>query len=99
MVSSERLSGTTPSVLIMPMVGLKPTQPQSPAGIRIEPPASEPTAQSHMPATTAAAEPPEDPPGIRLGSRGLRTVPWCGLLLVIPNAHSWRLVLPTTTQP
>ena len=75
MVSSEMLSGTTPVVSIRLRVGLKPTTPQRPAGMRIDPPVSLPTAQSQTPAATAAAEPPDDPPAIRVGSRGFRTVP------------------------
>jgi hypothetical protein len=75
MVSREWLSGTTPEVSISPNVGLKPTTPQRPAGMRTEPPVSLPTAQSQTPAATAAAEPPDDPPAMRVGSRGFRTVP------------------------
>jgi len=40
-----------------------PTTPQYDAGCRIEPPVSEPSAQKHSFAATAAAEPPEEPPG------------------------------------
>ena len=75
MVSRLRLSGKTPVVSTEPMVGLNPTTPQRDAGTLIEPPVSLPTAQSHMPAATAAADPPDDPPGIRSGSCGLRTAP------------------------
>jgi len=74
-VSWVRLSGITPSMSTLPRVGLKPTTPQKAAGIRIEPPVSEPTAQSHMPVATATADPPEEPPATRSGSRGLRTGP------------------------
>ena len=41
-----------------PKVGLWPTIPQNAAGMRIEPPASVPTARGPMPAATAAALPP-----------------------------------------
>ncbi len=37
----------------------------------MEPPVSEPSATTAMSAATAAAEPPEDPPGTRLRSRGI----------------------------
>ena len=40
-----------------------PTTPQSAAGWRIEPPVSVPVAPRHNCAATAAAEPPELPPG------------------------------------
>jgi hypothetical protein len=43
-------------------VGLCPTSPQKAAGMRIEPAPSLPTATGIMPAATAAAEPPEEPP-------------------------------------
>ncbi len=39
--------------------------PQSEAGWRIEPPVSVPIAQGARPPATAAAEPPEEPPGTR----------------------------------
>jgi len=39
-------------------------RPQWEAGIRIEPPPSVPWASGRMPAATAAAEPPLDPPGL-----------------------------------
>src|SRR2546428_4378595 len=87
-VSSERASGMTPRALTVPYVGLKPTTPQSEAGTRIDPAVSVPIAQSHSPAATAAADPPEDPPALLLGSRGLRTAPKCGLSLLAPYAHS-----------
>ncbi len=38
--------------------------PVKAAGWRIEPPVSVPVAPGAMPAATAAAEPPDDPPGV-----------------------------------
>ncbi len=64
------LSGTTPSVGIAPSVGLKPTSPQAADGIRIEPPVSLPTEAYAIPAATDTADPPDDPPGERVGSSG-----------------------------
>ena len=55
-------------------MGFIPTTPQKAAGWRMEPPVSEPRAKAHSPAATAAAAPPEDPPGTRLKSRGLRVI-------------------------
>src|ERR1700733_15452885 len=49
--------GTRPSDAFIP------ESPQHAAGIRIEPPPSEPVASGTMPAAMAAALPPEDPPG------------------------------------
>jgi hypothetical protein len=48
---------------------------QKQAGIRIEPPPSVPSDSAPIPAATAAAEPPLEPPGVRLGSQGLRVGP------------------------
>ncbi len=65
----------------------------------MEPPVSVPMAPSAMPATSAAADPPLDPPADRLVSSGLRTAPNAESSLVVPSANSWRLVLPTSTAP
>jgi hypothetical protein len=62
-----------------PWLGLKPTTPQQAAGIRIEPPESEPSAASARPAASAAPEPELDPPAVRSGSSGFATSPKCGL--------------------
>ena len=43
-----------------------PTVPVKAAGWRIEPPVSVAVAPAHSSAATAAAEPPEEPPGTRL---------------------------------
>jgi hypothetical protein len=48
---------------ISPFVGFRPARPQNAAGIRIEPPPSEPVASGAMPAESAAPAPPLDPPG------------------------------------
>ena len=57
-----------------------PAMPQKAAGWRIEPPVSVPVAPRHSRAATAAAEPPELPPGTRsllspARVQGLRTPP------------------------
>ena len=49
--------------------------PQNAAGMRTEPAPSVPTLSGPSPAATAAAVPPDDPPGVRLGSHGLRVMP------------------------
>ena len=56
---------------IKPRLTFRPTSPQADAGIRIEPPPSEACASGVMPAATAAAAPPLDPPADRVGSHGV----------------------------
>ena len=52
-----------------------PKRPQQEAGIRIQPPPSPPLATGTMPLATAAAEPPLEPPLVRVRSQGLLVVP------------------------
>ena len=75
MWSSDQLSGSTPRLLTRPNVGLRPTTPQSEAGMRIEPPVSVPSATGHSPAATEAPEPELEPPVTRSVSQGLRAAP------------------------
>ena len=87
-----RSAGTTPSP------GLMPTRPQHAAGMRIEPMPSLPCATATMPAATAAAAPPDEPPGVRSRSHGLRVMP--KVESVAPKTHSsGTRVSPTTTAP
>src|SRR5882757_4451847 len=58
-----------------PNVGLRPWVPQNADGMRIDPPPSVPIESGTNPAATEAAAPPEEPPAVRLGSRGLRVGP------------------------
>ena len=88
-------SGKQPSSGTSPHVGFRPTTPQHAAGIRIEPPVSEPSAASASPAARAAAEPPLEPPATRPGAIGFGTVPKWGFSEVVPYANSCRFVLPT----
>jgi hypothetical protein len=76
-----------------------PTTPQRAAGWRIEPPVSDPNVSGANPAATAAALPPDDPPGTRVGSCGLRVGPNAEFSVDEPMANSSRLVLPTRTAP
>ena len=48
-----------------------PVTPEKLAGWRIEPPVSVPVAAGSRRAATAAAEPPDEPPGTRAASQGL----------------------------
>src|SRR5688500_9002098 len=50
-------------------------------------------------AATAAAEPPDEPPGTSLTSQGLRTGPYQLVSLDKPMANSSMLVLPSITMP
>ncbi|MNE58613.1 hypothetical protein D3C80_1536540 [compost metagenome] len=68
-------AGITPLRLTRPNVGLSPNTPQQQAGTRTEPPVSVPKLKSARPAATAAAEPLDEPPGMRPGKRGLAAVP------------------------
>src|SRR5436853_7548072 len=65
----------------------------------MEPPVSEPMASGAMPAATAAALPPLEPPGTRVTSCGLRVGPNAEFSVDDPMANSSRLVLPTTIAP
>src|SRR6185503_15964663 len=82
-----------------PYVGFRPETPASAAGWRIEPPVSVPVAAGVMRAATAAAEPPDEPPGTRCKSQGLRTGPQCELSFDEPIANSSMLHLPSGTAP
>jgi hypothetical protein len=63
---------------INPNVVLKPGSPVYDDGMRIEPPPSLPVHAANIPDATAAAEPPEDPPGVASGFHGLRVIPCSG---------------------
>ena len=84
---------------IRPRWGLSPTRPQHAAGMRIEPPPSLPCATGTIPAATAAAEPPEEPPGVRSRSQGLRVGPNRRASLVGRMPYSGSVVVPTTMKP
>ena len=75
-------NGNTPSRGIRPVVVLKPVTPQSAAGMRTEPPVSEPMAAAAMPSVTDTAAPEDEPPGMRPSERshGFFGVPKCGLM-------------------
>src|SRR5690606_41630956 len=60
-------NGLAGNIGTRPCVGLKPTMPQKDAGIRMLPPPSVPTAHGPMPAATAAAAPPDEPPAVKIG--------------------------------
>src|SRR5439155_22718420 len=72
--------------------------PQSAAGCLMEPPVSEPSAHGASPAETAAAEPPPEPPGTRVGSQGFRVGPYAEFSVADPMAKSSVLALPTSVS-
>ena len=57
------------------LVGFRPNTPQHDAGILIDPPPSFAWAAGSIPAATAAADPPLEPPGERVVSQGLWVAP------------------------
>jgi hypothetical protein len=59
----------------VPGVGRSPYTPQKLAGMRIEPARSVPKSRQDSPAATAAAAPPDEPPGVWLVSHGLLVAP------------------------
>ena len=80
-------------------MGFNPQMPDSDAGWRIEPPVSVPVAAGTSRAATAAADPPELPPGTYAVFHGLRTGPKYDVSFDEPIAYSSMLVLPTSTAP
>ncbi|MCY1300953.1 hypothetical protein D9M70_505410 [compost metagenome] len=64
--SESRLgdSGKAPSSGMRRAVGLKPTMPFNAAGMRTEPPVSEPMAMSQVPSAAETPAPEDDPPGM-----------------------------------
>jgi hypothetical protein len=60
---------------------------------------SEPSAHGARPPATAAAEPPEDPPGTRSGSQGFRDGPNAEFSVDEPIANSSMFVLPRSGSP
>jgi hypothetical protein len=65
----------------------------------IDPPVSEPSAHGARPAATAAAEPPPEPPGTRVGSHGFFVGPYAEFSVDEPMANSSVFVLPSTLRP
>src|SRR6266404_9094516 len=83
----------------LPKVGFSPKMPQNEAGMRIEPPASVPTASGPIPANTAAALPPLLPPGVRSRFHGLRVTPESGESVSGFQPNSGVVVLPKNSAP
>ena len=60
---------------------------------------SEPSPHGARPAETAAAVPPPEPPGTRLGSHGFRDGPYAEFSVDEPIANSSVFVLPRSVSP
>src|SRR5437870_5596851 len=82
-----------------PIDGRKPTMLQNAAGLRSEPPVSDPLATGTSPHASATAAPPEDPPQVFVRSKGLRVAPKTVLNVCDPEPNSGVLVLPTMIAP
>src|SRR5687768_1625884 len=86
-------AGTTPRP------GFSPNRPQHAAGIRIDPPPSLAPATGTNPAATAAAEPPDDPPGVWSVFHGLRVGPLASGSVMPFAPNSGVLVFPKISNP
>ena len=73
-----------PLRLDSPAVPRSPNRLFSEAGLRMEPQVSVPMPAAAKLAATAAAVPPLEPPGLRVGSYGLRVWPPAELMDVMP---------------
>ena len=67
--------------------------------MRIEPPPSVACAKGTMPAATAAAAPPLEPPVDRSGLQGLRVAPCWRVSVETLRPNSEVAVFPATTRP
>jgi hypothetical protein len=82
-----------------PKLGLWPTRPLKDAGMRVEPPPSLAVARGTSPPATAAALPPLEPPGVRVGSHALRVVPQALVRVNCSVPNSGAAVLPIGMAP
>jgi hypothetical protein len=73
--------------------------PVKPAGMRIDPPPSVPMFSAAMPVAAATAAPPEEPPGVLVGSQGLRVMPVSAESVTPFQPNSGVVVRPTSTAP
>ena len=80
-------------------VGRSPTTPLKDAGLRRDPPRSDPSATDTDPQARATAAPPLEPPALSAGFHGLRVRPCTGLKVWEPAPNSGVLVLPTVMRP
>src|SRR5215510_14059917 len=97
--SRDEPNATRPYLETRPYVGFTPTTPQNAAGVRTDPPVSEPNATSDVPLATLAADPPLDPPGTRSRLCGLRVMKNPEFSVVDPIPNSSQFVFPTIIAP
>src|ERR1041385_6650417 len=97
--SNDDAYATRPYRDTRPYDGFKPTQPHIAAGCRTEPPVSVPNAATHSSAETAAADPPEEPPGMRVMSQGFRVTPNAEFSVELPIANSSMFNRPKMMAP
>jgi hypothetical protein len=95
---SEDIPAAGP-VGMRPYVALSPKRPENAAGMRIEPPPSLPVAMGSRPPATAAAVPPDEPPGVRARFHGLRVVPCSAVEVQLIPPNSLDVVCPASTAP
>ena len=82
-----------------PYVAFRPNSPLKPAGPRMEPPPSLPVPIGRRPPATAAAVPPDDPPGVRSRFQGLRVVPCNSVEVQLMPPNSGAAVWAVSTAP
>ena len=73
--------------------------PVKAAGTRIEPPPSVPRWRTPAPIDAATAAPPDEPPGVRSGSQGLRVMPLSGPSVSAFQPNSGVVVSPRKVMP
>ena len=66
--------------------------------MRIDPPMSDPIAKGEVPAASEAADPPEEPPGVKAGFHGLRVTPQ-SRLQQMPAAENSGVAVRAWTMP
>ena len=67
--------------------------------MRIEPPPSLAVANVRMLPATAAADPPDEPPGVRSSCQGFLVVPWRIVRVTLTPPNSDAVVCPASTAP
>ncbi len=65
----------------------------------MDPPPSLPVAMVTRPPATAAADPPDEPPGVRVRSHGLRVMPCSTVRVTLTPPNSLAVVRPSSTAP
>lgn len=98
-VSSSMRTDFVLDALEQALYARQPTTPHFDAGMRKEPPVSDPVHIGSMLSASAAAEPPEEPPAFNAGLNGFPVAPQTGLRLLPPAPYSGTLVLPATMPP